>query len=112
MMTKFNHSSKATERLISKAGLKLRADVVTRWSSTYHMIDRLLQLKTAVTEVTNEMEWNNLSNSDWKALENVKTLLRPFAEYTQLLTETHKVSLPSVVPAILSLRIPLEQVKT
>jgi hypothetical protein len=54
-----------------------------------NMIDRLLQLKTTVTEVTNEMEWNSFSNSDWKTLENVKTLQGPFAEYTQLLTETH-----------------------
>ena len=49
---------------------------------------------------------------NWKTLENVQILLRPFAEYTQLLTETRKVSLSFVVPAILSLRINLEQVKT
>ena len=64
LVGKFNNSSKATEQLITKTGLKLRADVATRWSSTYIMIDRLLKLKTAVTEVTNEIQWDNLSNSE------------------------------------------------
>ena len=61
LVGKFNNSSKATEQLITKTGLKLRADVATRWSSTYI---RLLKLKTAVTEVTNEIQWDNLSNSE------------------------------------------------
>ena len=112
LVEKFNHSFKATEQLITKTGHKLRVDVATRWSSTFIMIDHLLKLKTAVNEVTHEIQWDNLSNPDWKTLENVQILLRLFAEYTQLLTETRKVSLPSVVPAILSLIIHLEQVKT
>jgi hypothetical protein len=107
---KFNHSTVATQKLLVKTGKKLRADVVTRWSSTYLLIERLLQLKKEVGEVANETEMDNLSNTDWKLLDNVKCLLEPFADYTQLLTATKATTISCVIPAVLTLKMHLEKV--
>lgn len=40
LVTKFNHSSKATASLIRLSGKKLIGDVETRWNSTYYIIAR------------------------------------------------------------------------
>ncbi len=45
-------SSVASQALIQKCGLKLIGDCPTRWSSTYMMISRLLELKVSVNEVS------------------------------------------------------------
>ena len=74
LVSKFNHSTVATQKLLVKTGKKLRADVVTRWSSTYLLIERLLQLKKEVGEVAKEAEMDDLSNTDWKLLENVVSI--------------------------------------
>ena len=57
-------STKATEKLTSLAGKKLSGDCPTRWSSTFLLVQRLLEVHTELSQVLNELEWDNLQVSD------------------------------------------------
>lgn len=75
VVRKVNKSTKATERLIALSGKKLVGDCATRWSSTYLLVLRMLQVRTALTQVLEELEWDNLATSEWKSLENSQELV-------------------------------------
>lgn len=79
LVRKVNKSSKATEKLLSLCRKKLVGKCPTRWSSTFLMIERLLEVKIPLTQVLGELEWDTLATSEWKTLENIHKLLRPFA---------------------------------
>lgn len=99
----FCKSSVATERLLQMCQLTLVKDCPTRWSSTYQMISRLLQIKDSVVQVADGMSWDYLLSSEWHKLSALRDLLIPFAEHTQLLqSDTQSLSL--VVPALLDLQ--------
>ena len=51
IMRKFNSSTKATERLIAISGRKIIKDCPVRWSSTFLMINRMIEVKDHVKVV-------------------------------------------------------------
>jgi hypothetical protein len=105
----FRKSSVATERLLKECKLTLVKDCPTRWSSTYIMINRLLQVKDSVVKVADGMTWDYLLPSEWQKLTAVKELLSPFAEHTQMLqSDTQSLSL--VIPALLDLQAHLSDI--
>ncbi|XP_039547275.1 zinc finger BED domain-containing protein 4-like [Pimephales promelas] len=99
----FRKSSVAIERLLGKCGLTLTSDCPTRWSSTYSMLSRALEVKDHVASVAESMNWDSLQPSEWQKLAILKDLLLPFAEHTKVL-ESDTNSLSLVVPALLDLR--------
>lgn len=103
LVGRFRKSSVATERLLQECGLTLIKDCPTRWSSTYLMLCRLLEVKDCFTEVANTMNWDCLLPSKWQRVATLKELLLPFAEHTKVLqSDTSCLSL--VVPALLDLK--------
>ena len=60
LLTKFNKSCKATEKLIQLSGKKLIANCPTRWSSTFLVIARLLHLWPHVAVVCEDLNWDCL----------------------------------------------------
>lgn len=99
----FRKSSVATEWLLQLCQLTLVKDCPTKWSSTYLMITRLLQVKDSVVQVADGMSWDHLLPSEWQRLTALRDLLLPFAEHTQILqSDTQSLSL--VIPALLDLR--------
>ena len=64
LVKKVNKSSKATE-----CQRKLIGDCPTRWSSTFLMAERLVELNLPLTQVLDELGWDSLANSEWKMLE-------------------------------------------
>ena len=62
------------------------------------MLKRLLELKKAVIEIYQELEWDGLMPSEWGKLETVLELLEPFAKYTQLAPSTTVPTFSSIVP--------------
>lgn len=92
------------EKLLKECQLTLVKDCPTRWSSTYLMIDRLLQVKDSVVKVAEEMTWDYLLPSEWQKLTAVTDLLLPFAEHTQML-QSNTQSLSLAVPALLDMQI-------
>lgn len=104
----FRKSSVATERLLQLCGLTLVKDCVTRWSSSYQMISRLLEVKDSIVQVADGMDWDYLLPSEWQKLAALRDLLLPFAEHTKML-QSDTMSLSLVVPALLDLTAHLSQ---
>ena len=92
-----NKSSQAKEKLLKKQALfeemkgrpkSVITDVVTRWWSTYSMIDRLLELRPAINLMGTEGHLGDcplLVNDDWSKLENMLKVLKPFKGAQKLL---------------------------
>ena len=60
LVARFNKSVKATEKLVNLSGRKLIGDCPTRWSSTYLLLKRLIDLRPHVETVLSELEWDGL----------------------------------------------------
>ncbi|XP_076137950.1 zinc finger BED domain-containing protein 4-like [Alosa pseudoharengus] len=103
LVRQFCKSSVATERLLEQCGRILIKDCPTRWSSSFLMLSRLLEIKDHVTSVADTMGWDCLLPSEWQKVAILKDLLLPFAEHTKVLeSDTSCFSL--VVPALLDLK--------
>ena len=111
LVSKVNKSTKATERLIQLAQKKLVNACPTRWSSTYLLVDRLLEVRQHLTTVLEELEWNNLQNTDWKQLDSIRDILSPFAIYTSLISGEDFTTVSCVVPILMELKMHLEEMK-
>ena len=100
LVSKMNKSTKATEKLIKKSGKKLINTCPTRWSSTFLMISRLLEVKASLISVCEELGWNaqTLSNLQWRQLEITEKLLKPFAQYTTLTSGEERTTISLVIP--------------
>lgn len=68
----------------------------------------MLEVWSALTEVLEELEWDNLANSEWKLLESMCELLHPFAQYTSLISGKEYTTLSAVVSAIMEIELHLE----
>ena len=110
LVKKFNSSTKATERLIALSGKKLTKDCPIRWSSTFLMVNRMIEVKDHLKNVLNEQRWDDLAASEWRMLQHIVNLLQPFAKFTSLLSADEFTTLSCVVPAIMDLNIHLEEV--
>ncbi|CAH0407647.1 unnamed protein product [Chilo suppressalis] len=63
--------------------LKLKQDVVTRWNSTFEMLQRFLQIKSAVIATLALMRDDlALSQDDWIIIENALPILKIFNDVT------------------------------
>jgi hypothetical protein len=86
----FNSSSQAMGKLLSKqqVGRAVRPiqDVVTRWWSTYQMVERLIRLRPYLVLLEEEGDLDcNLSIQQWAIITNLKFLLQPFMIVQKLL---------------------------
>lgn len=100
LVKKVNHPKPHKSAL---SGKKLISDCPTKWSSTFLMADRLVQLKIPLTRVLEELEWDSLVNSEWKTLENIQKLLKPFAQYTSLVSGEDYTTVSCVIPILMEL---------
>jgi hypothetical protein len=102
----FNSSPQAMKKLHSKQvqGRELNPiqDVTTRWWSTYSMCERLIRLRPYLSLLENEGEVNftNLSNSQWIIVEDLASLLKPFMILQKTL-EGHAYVTISLVPYLI-----------
>ena len=108
LVNKINKSVKATEKLIKMSRKKLVSACPTRWSSTFLMISRLLEIKASVVSVCEELGWECLSSYQWKQLESVENLLKPFAQYTTLTSGEDNTTISLVIPILLELQMHLD----
>ncbi len=110
MVARFNKLVKGTEKLVNLSGKKLIGYCPTRWSSTYLLLKRLIDLRPHVESVLGEMEWDGLQVRHWKAIENLVMLLEPFADYTSLSGGEDYTTISCVVPILMELELHLEKV--
>ena len=94
-----SRSATNTELLLQKQSeqesdrlLRMVGDIPIRWNSTYDMILRAKRIRFSLRDWLDELLVRDptvknlyLSNLDWKKLEYLIVLLRPFAEYTSLI---------------------------
>src|SRR6266436_10120645 len=102
-----SRSATNTELLLQKQSeqesdrlLRMVGDIPIRWNSTYDMILRAMRIRFPLRDWLDEMimkdatyERLSLSNLDWKKLEYLIILLRPFAEYTSLIGNTRDATI-------------------
>ena len=103
-----SQSGKVTEALISAAGKKLVSRSVTRWTSAYLVIDRLLEVKEPLKIVLLNHNLTMLQPQDWEVLKNVRTLLYKFANYTNVVGGEQYTTLSLVIPSYIELQHHLE----
>lgn len=104
-------SSVANEKMIDKCDKTLIRDCETRWNSTLDMMKQLLETKIPLNEVPEEQGIDTLLTSDWSKLENLVTVMEPFAIHTDQL-QTDSQSLSDVVPCLLNLEARLQATTT
>ena len=62
------------------------------------MIDRLLDVKGPLSDTLEQLERDNLAHSEWKTVENIHKLLKPFAQYIALVSGEEYTTLSSIIP--------------
>lgn len=85
----FNKSTQAlrklqeTQKQMKLPELKLKQDVVTRWNSTYEMLQRIFDIKDAVISTLSLNRPDlGLSLGEWEILKDIIPVLKPFYEVT------------------------------
>jgi hypothetical protein len=112
----FHSSSQASEILINlqyieKRPLGVIQDVVTRWWSTWLMINRLLKLKIYFDIMeSKEMLACNLSPLNWDLLKQIEAVLKPFMLIQKLLEGQKYPTLSFVSFLISHIRTALQNV--
>jgi hypothetical protein len=98
----FHSSSQAMAKLLSKQSVgravKLIQDVVTRWWSTWSMVDRLMRLKTYLALMEEEGDLTcNLNPTQWLIVRDLQVTLKPFM-IAQKLLEGQSYATISLIP--------------
>ena len=86
LVGKVRKSSIAMQKIVSRCGKTVISDNSTRWNSTYLMVNRLLEIKVQLNEVLDEMKIDSLLTSEWGVLQEIVSLLEPFREQTDILS--------------------------
>jgi len=75
---------KATQIQMGMAELRPKQDCITRWNSTYDMLNSFLKSKDAIisTLAITNASVSPLSQEEWSILQEVCTILEPFQEVT------------------------------
>ncbi|XP_073962367.1 zinc finger BED domain-containing protein 4-like [Choristoneura fumiferana] len=111
IVTHFNHSNQAQSKLcdlqreLNLSDHQLVQDVCTRWNSTYYMISRLFEQKRAISLylAKTSVNFENLSNEEWKILGKIIELLKPFEEITKIISSSCS-SVSEVIPHLKTLQ--------
>lgn len=99
-----NKSGKATEALVALAGKKLVAHSVTRWSTAYLVVHRLLEVQEHLQKVLYECKLAMLQPHEWEALKDVDRLLKVFATFTDICGGEMYTTLSRIVPCIFEIQ--------
>ena len=110
IVARVNKSSKATEMLKKLAKVKLIGDCPTRWSSTFLLLQQLLRVKSHLELVLSQLGRDGLQATQWKTIENVVELLKPFSDYTNLAGGENYTTISTIVPTIMELGLHLDKV--
>ncbi|KAF2889778.1 hypothetical protein ILUMI_16395 [Ignelater luminosus] len=109
MATHFHHSTTAQDELaniqkrLNQKPLKIIQECVTRWNSTFYMLERILQVKESLclyASTNNKIP--QLTSEEWMIIEKLIGLLKPFEEVTKELSAAD-VSISSVILLIATL---------
>lgn len=106
IVSHFRRSCSANKKLSKyqenegKEPLKLIQDVATRWNSTFHMLDRFIKLESAIrsTVALLDVELPILTFQEWKIVENLCMILKPFYDVTNTISGEKYCTVSMVIP--------------
>lgn len=116
IVTYFKRSNADCRRLVQfqeqsgcKQPKKLLQDVVTRWNSTYFMLERLILLKDAVKHTIAFIDsgLEPLTPEEWNICEQLCELLEPFYEVTKEISAEKYLTASKVIPITHALKTAL-----
>lgn len=106
IVTHFKRSSKATKMLIDmqtkngiKMPLKLIQNVITRWNSTFHMIQRFVRLEECLRSTIGLLDVSlpSISAEEWVILKELCQILEPFDDATNCISGENYMSASLVI---------------
>ncbi|XP_013145332.1 PREDICTED: zinc finger BED domain-containing protein 4 [Papilio polytes] len=113
----FKHSKIAQEELtkiqkeqLTQLPLRIIQDSVTRWNSTFYMIERFLKIKDSLCLYASKHNIPQISPEEWSSLNKIVSILTPFEEIRNSLIDT-KTCISSVIPMVYVLKHTLKQEK-
>ena len=91
--------------------LNLHQDVVTRWNSTFLMLQRFLELQPVIRTLLLDQGWKkrldvDISNTDWTLMEKVVNVLGVFFEATERFSSA-SACISEVIPTVTGLLVTL-----
>ncbi len=111
IVTKVNSIISSTETPIAIGAEKLAQEEPTRWCSTFLLVDRLLKVRTEISQVLEQLDWKSLQPEEWEQLQDVHSLLEPFAQYTNLCGSENYTTISSVIPIVMELTLHLREMQ-
>ncbi|XP_076670955.1 zinc finger BED domain-containing protein 4-like [Andrena cerasifolii] len=109
-IVRFFHHSASTEQKLKKEQRKVSAqskplhlirDVATRWNSQYDMMNRLLQVRLAVSAVLSDPRLpENLTGTEWSKMKYYCHSLEMFKEATLFTTVDQAPTLSRYIPTV------------
>jgi len=98
------HSSisakQAGQELKEIAGKSVKSHCPTRFSIKFFIAERLLQLKEYLPQILHAHRIDNLTIDQWSLLDECRNLLKPFADYTEMLAKETEPTISLVIPSI------------
>ena len=73
--------------------------------------ERFLAIRGQLSDVLEQLGWDNLATSEWKVLSYIHDLLKPFVMYTSLVSMEEYTTISSVIPIIMELNLRLKEMK-
>jgi hypothetical protein len=117
IVTHFKHSSQSYAKLSNIQKLhnfkqhKLIQEVSTRWNSTYYMIERLYEQKSALSLFCSEnpdLGVAELTNQEWRVLDSLINILEPLEAATRILSGDLYCNISLIIPLITGLIVQLK----
>ncbi|XP_072400683.1 E3 SUMO-protein ligase ZBED1-like [Diabrotica undecimpunctata] len=116
LVNHFKHSSLAYDKLRSVQeqmglpNLKVKQEVVTRWNSCFHMLQRLLEIKNplcvAVANLSKPPEF--LNADDWEVINDCIKVLKQADDITRLLSSENYPTVSLLIPIIRGIQFALQ----
>ncbi|XP_060806471.1 E3 SUMO-protein ligase ZBED1-like [Amyelois transitella] len=108
VVTYFKQSTKAAYKLkelqeqMNHPVIKLKQEVITRWNSSFEMMERLLQTKLSLSAALSTMSSapENFTANQWEAIEDCVSVLKPIEQLTTILSGEKYPTLSSMIPLI------------
>ncbi|XP_047038385.1 zinc finger BED domain-containing protein 4-like [Helicoverpa zea] len=104
----YKRSPLATEKFVkyqvqqseAKTAKKLTQSVETRWNSDFHMLQRFLELREAVTATLplSNFKGTYLEDNDWKIIQDLQCVLKPFDEVSTRMSGEKYLTGGEVIP--------------
>lgn len=108
-----------------KIGRSLQLDCKNRWGSTYHLVEVMLLYKKIINKInsekydiglnkkqTNKISLIELDQTDWKILDIIYIILKPFVDATNLISGSRYPTIGVAYFSIIQIRDFLEDTKS